>query len=749
MRSCVALVLACTSLIFAGCDRDPAREPAPETGADSSARTVTFNRDVAPIVFRSCSPCHRPGEATPFSLLTFGDFKKKGRQIVEVTESGFMPPWMPELGFGDFEAERRLAPGEVETIRRWVEAGAPEGDPADLPPAPTFPAGWQLGEPDLVITMPEPFEVPASGPDVFRNFVVPVPIRGTRFVEALEFRPGNKRVVHHAIMQIDRSASARTLDAADEIPGFPGMSMAESVPPDGHFLGWTPGKSGSRSPDGMSWRLEQGADLVVQLHILPSGKPETVQCSIGLHFAEQPPTRHPYVILLRNDNIDIPAGQKGYTVEDSFVLPTDVSALAVYPHAHYLGKELQLFAELPGGEKRWLLKIGDWDFNWQDEYRYQDPPDLPKGTRLTMRYSYDNSADNPRNPHRPPRRARFGESSFDEMATLSLQVELVDSANTLAMEEGFARHEMQRNPRSWKAYNNLGTALSKQQRFREAIAVFQQGLEVENSPHLHMNLGSAFGAAGQLDEAIRHLRLALAASPDDTRVQFNLATAHVSAKQPAEAITHLRSVLRSDPRHFGALLALTRLLERAGESAEAIDCCRRALDVRPGNVELRLRLAQLLLRTDQAADAIAQCELLLRAQPNLGVANGIMGLALIASGKRDEGLRCLRQGISGSRGRQRQSLLAKLAMSLASDPASTAAEVDEAVRAATAAAALSRTPQVLDSLAAAQAAGGRYDEAAATAREAIGLAEAAGNSALAAEVRERLELYEASRPYRR
>ena len=387
----------------------------------SDEASVTFNRDVAPIVFRHCVVCHRPGESAPFSLLTYSEARKRAGLIASLTASRFMPPWQPERGTVEFQGERGLSDEEIELIRVWVEQGAVEGDAADLPAPPEFAEGWKLGEPDVVLTLQEPFMLPAEGVDVFRNFVLSIPVSTPRWVKAVELRPGNPRIVHHALIQVDRSRSSRRRDEEDPEPGFPGMDMAGSEAPGGLMVGWTPGKS-PVVDERLAWRLEPGSDMVVQLHMLPSGKPEPVAPKVGFYFTDEVPRDRAFSLLMHNDEIDIPAGEAGYVVEDSLMLPVAVEVLGIYPHAHYLATSVEAYATLPDGGDRLLIRVPNWDFNWQDEYRYKQPLQLPAGSVIHMRYVYDNTSANVRNPNDPPERVRFGNRSFDEMATLTLQV---------------------------------------------------------------------------------------------------------------------------------------------------------------------------------------------------------------------------------------------------------------------------------------------------------------------------------------
>ena len=395
-----------------------------ELEAAPASGRLTFSRDVAPILFRHCATCHRPSGPAPFTVLSYEEVREHARLIVTKTQSRLMPPWPPQPGYGTFTNERRLTVHQIETIRRWVQQGAIEGDRGDLPPQPQFTEGWQLGQPDLVVKLPEPFMLPAGGMDVFRNFVIPLALPATRYVRAVELRPGNPGFVHHALVAIDKTRSARRLDSQDPGVGFGGMDLGEAHPPDGQLVVWAPGLVPFVSNGATAWRLEPGSDLVLQLHMLPSGKPEMIQPSVGFHFANAAPTGPPlYVMRLYADAaLDILPGAKNFVVTDTIDVPADIEVLAVHPHAHFLAKTVEAWATLPNGTRRWLIRIPEWNFNSQDVYWYAKPISLPRGTTIRMRYSYDNSADNVSNPSHPPRRVTAGDRSSDEMAHLSLQV---------------------------------------------------------------------------------------------------------------------------------------------------------------------------------------------------------------------------------------------------------------------------------------------------------------------------------------
>src|SRR5882762_694863 len=260
---------------------------------------VTFSRDVAPIMFQKCAGCHRPGQSAPFALLTYEEIKKHARQIAEVTQRRYMPPWLPEPGYGEFALDRRLSADQIAIFQRWVAEGAVEGNQADLPPLPRFPEGWQLGVPDLVVALPQVYTLSAEGKDVYRNFVLPIPVATLQYVKGVEFLPGNARVIHHAFIDVDETRQSRRLAERQSPPGFDGMELPDSaVMPGGQFLGWQPGKTPNCSSAGLSWVLRTNTDLVLQLHMHPSGKPELVLPAVGFYFTDQPPTNMPFRLAL-------------------------------------------------------------------------------------------------------------------------------------------------------------------------------------------------------------------------------------------------------------------------------------------------------------------------------------------------------------------------------------------------------------------------------------------------------------------
>lgn len=380
----------------------------------ASAPTPSYNKDIAPILYKNCAGCHRPGEVAPFSLLTYQDTAKRAALIASVTKVRVMPPWKAEPGYGQFQDERRLTDEQIALIAAWAKAGTPEGNPADKPAPPTFTDGWQLGKPDRVFTTMAKFTVPADGPDQFRCFVIPMNLETDVNIGAAEFRPDNRRVVHHALLFTDPTGAAKKLAAGSPDNGYtcfggPGFAAA------GLMGGWAPGQVPTKPTPGYAVTLRKGTDLVLQVHYHPSGKPEQDQSSYGF-FVTDPPTKGRAVAILGNNRIDIAPGDAHYVVKVSAVVPSDTALLRITPHAHYLCKDMKVTAHLPDGSVTPLIWIKDWDFNWQGAYTYSSPVPLPKGTRIDMEYVYDNSAANPRNPAKPPVRVTYGEQTTNEMA---------------------------------------------------------------------------------------------------------------------------------------------------------------------------------------------------------------------------------------------------------------------------------------------------------------------------------------------
>jgi tetratricopeptide (TPR) repeat protein len=583
----------------------PALSTSKPTTAESS---VTFNRDIAPIIFQSCSTCHHPGEAGPFPLLTYSDAKKHARQIADVTQARTMPPWLPDPQPLKFADELRLTNVQIDLIQRWVAQGAVEGDPSDLPPQPKFTEGWRLGTPDLILTAQKPLILPPEGTDTYWNFIFRLPIEQTRWMKAIEIHPGDKRYVHHANILVDRGASSRQRET-EPGAGFGGMEIrieSQVFDPDSHLLFWKPGTVPYLEPDGMALRLDKGTDLILNTHMQPSGKPEVIQPMIGLYFTPQPATKFPMLLQLEDDaKLDIPPGQKDFLVTDQFILPVDVDLLAIYPHAHYLGKDIQAFATLPDGAKKTLIHIPNWNLSWQAVYRYADPVFLPKGTKVALRYVYDNSADNPLNPNHPPVRVKAGNRSSDEMCHLWLQVLPIpnDSAQgdpRMLLQEALARHNIGKDPTDFEAHYNLAAMLQAANKLDAAMREYEAALRLRpNDAAANNAMGAALLASGRPGKAVAYLSQALKTRPDYFPAHYNLGNALAAQDDFAEAAEQFRLALQLQPDDADAEANLGSAFAEMGLFSEAKTHFEHALQLNPNHALAKENLEELQRATNK------------------------------------------------------------------------------------------------------------------------------------------------------
>ena len=406
------------TLLLAACQTSPNTPLRPEATGD---RPVTFNNQVVRIFQRNCQTCHRPGEVAPFSLTTYKDAHARRDDIVEAVESRYMPPWKAVPGHGEFTGVRRLSDEEIRVLARWVAEGAPEGEPRDLPAPRTFPTGWRLGTPGAVLAMEEPFTVPPRTKDIYRCFVVPIRIPGEwRMIRASEVLPGNRKIVHHVQTFLDVTGRSVELDQAEPGPGYTcfGGPRFDSV---GGLGGWAPGYPPIEIPSGVAWGIPPGARLVIQVHYNnPGDTPETDVTQIGVHFTGGPFDRRLALVRAYAWGFEIPADAARKTVTASATLAEDLEALSIHAHMHLLGRAMTVTANLPDGTKRPMLRIDDWDFEWQIRYSYTRPVPLPAGTRIEAECVYDNSAANPKNPSKPPRLVTSGFETTDEMCQASV-----------------------------------------------------------------------------------------------------------------------------------------------------------------------------------------------------------------------------------------------------------------------------------------------------------------------------------------
>lgn len=376
----------------------------------------TYAEHIAPIFNRSCVECHRPGEVAPFSLIGYAEASKRAPMLAMITESRRMPPWKPVHGFGEFLDSTRLTDVEIATIKSWAANGAPRGDASKEPKTPEFSSEWALGKPDLILSNATPFKLEAEGADVYRNFVLKTSFKETRWVKAMDVKPGNNSVVHHVIAFIDEKGRSLSLEGRTK-DGQAGYSTfgGPGFNPDSSFGGWAPGLRARHTPAGTAFRLEPGATVVMQVHYHLSGKPETDQTRLGLYFAKEPIEKEMRLAWMANPLFRIPAGAKEHEVKLNFPIPADITIHAVMPHMHLLGRSMKAEAVLPDSKTKPLVWINDWDFNWQMNYVLKDSLKLPRGSAVRVVGSYDNSSDNPYNPNHPPKPVTWGEETTDEM----------------------------------------------------------------------------------------------------------------------------------------------------------------------------------------------------------------------------------------------------------------------------------------------------------------------------------------------
>ncbi len=396
----------------------PARAEASLPTAKATAkakRSLTYAKDIAPILNQNCASCHRPGEIGPFALLSYADAKKRAAQLTSVTESRFMPPWHAE-SHGEFRDERKLTSDQIATIKEWAAAGAPEGNPAAIPAPPKFPQGWTLGKPDLILEPSKAYTLGAEGTDVYRCFVIPGGQTQDRYIAAMEVRPGNAKIVHHVIAYLDGSGKARQHET-ENTDGQPGYTSYGGIgtSPSGSLGGWAPGNMPRLLPDGVGTLFPKGTDVVLQVHYHRSGKAETDQTKLGLYFCKKPVEKRMRIMPIIG-LLSIPAGEANYTVRGfPMPVPSDATILGVMPHMHLLGRDMTVTASLPDGTAKQLVHVPNYDFNWQTTYMYKEPVKVAQGTRLGLIAHYDNSAKNPRNPNNPPKPVKWGEQTADEM----------------------------------------------------------------------------------------------------------------------------------------------------------------------------------------------------------------------------------------------------------------------------------------------------------------------------------------------
>ena len=584
-----------------------------------TAYAVTYADDVAPIIQESCITCHNPNGIGPFSLTNYEEVRRRGRQISEVTQSRYMPPWKPDADYGPaLIGERRLSESQIQSIQSWYASGMESGDLSKLTPYTPPTNEWQLGTPDLIIQLDEPFRLPAEAEDIYQNFVIPLPINKTVYVRAFELMPESRLAIHHALLTVDNTRKSRERDAADPGPGWNGMEIGGD-PPAGHIIGWTPGQEPYQAYPGTAWKLTPGDDLVLQLHMLPTGKPESVNPKLALFFADKEPTLPSYVFQLRNYDIDIPPEDSNYLRTGSMRVPVPVKVVSVYPHAHYLGKDIQLYAKLPNGDTQWLLRIPDWDFNWQGDYRFKDPIDLPAQSTLHMAYTFDNSSLNPRNPSSPPKRVTGGWRSYDEMAEAMIQVIPSNKEDLELLVETQLQYDFELAGGEARYHYYNGIALEQVNEPEQALKAYLKSIELDpEEARAYARVGDLLYQRGEIDDAEAYFDESLAYEPALVTSRLGKAKILLYKKQLRPAGFILKELYSEMPDNLQITMLLSNFYRATNDPVMAQSTMEQGLKYFSKSASFRMEYGRLLLSLSQLSKAEIELQEALRIERNLG-----------------------------------------------------------------------------------------------------------------------------------
>lgn len=364
-------------------------------GATKETNPVTFSKDIAPLFYKHCAECHRAGEIGPMSLMTYKEVRPWARAIREKVLTREMPPWHADPQYGAFSNDRRLSQPDINTIVAWVDQGAPEGNPQDLPPAPPFIAGWNIGQPDMIFYLPKKYPVPATGVIDYQYFTVPTHFKEDRWVQAAEIRPDQRAVVHHIIVFVQTGDKAKA----------EGQRL---------LVGYAPGEQPAILPKGLARKIPAGASLLFQVHYTPNGTATEDRSYVGLIFAKEPPKKQLLTRPIMNQDFVIPPGDPNYTVESSYTFKADAHIHSLMPHMHWRGKDFQFRVTYPDGTSKIILSVPKYSFAWQSIYNLKEPVPAPKGTRVDCLAHFDNSKKNKYNPD-PTKEVRWGDQTWEEM----------------------------------------------------------------------------------------------------------------------------------------------------------------------------------------------------------------------------------------------------------------------------------------------------------------------------------------------
>jgi mono/diheme cytochrome c family protein len=380
--------------------------------------TPTYTKDVAPILQKHCQTCHRPGEAGPFSMLTYEDTKPWAATMKLVVQQKVMPPWFADPNYGHFANERSLSPEEIRTLVAWANTGAQKGDPKDMPPPVKFEEGWGIPKPDMVFQLPKAYSVPESGMVEYQYVIVPTGFTEDRWVQMMEVRPTDRSVVHHIIAYLREPGSDYFKDQKTgeffEAPPPKADDKDTSALPSDFLVGYAPGQPAEILQPGQGKLIKAGSDIVFEVHYTPNGKATTDRTKLGVIFAKEPPKERVLTLSAVNGTFKIPPGDPNYRVDASFDVRTDLKLAGLHPHMHTRGKDFEYRLVFPDGKTETILKVPAYNWHWQLWYNLAEPITLPKGTRIECTAHFDNSANNPENPD-PTKTVIWGQQSWDEM----------------------------------------------------------------------------------------------------------------------------------------------------------------------------------------------------------------------------------------------------------------------------------------------------------------------------------------------
>jgi len=398
LRACALMILSC--------------------GLAAGAAMPTFTKDVAPILQARCQECHRPGEAGPFSLMTYEQARPWAKAMKTAVLQRKMPPWFADPRYGKFSNDHSLKQAEIDTLVAWADGGARQGDKQDLPAPRQFAEGWLIPKPDAIIELPTPYQIPAAGVVEYQHILIPAPFKTDQWVQMAEARPTDRAHVHHVIAFIREPGSKWLKDAKPGIPFVPEKVKEEDTDtselPSDFLVGYAPGQPPERFEPGQAKLIRAGSDIILQVHYTTNGTASTDRTRIGLIFAKQPPAKRVFTVSATNGKFKIPAGDPNYRVDAEFELGSDVTLYGLHPHMHGRGKDFEYRVKFPSGDTRTLLSVPNYRATWQLWYDLAEPIPLPKGTKIECTAHFDNSANNPLNAD-PTKDVVWGDQSWDEM----------------------------------------------------------------------------------------------------------------------------------------------------------------------------------------------------------------------------------------------------------------------------------------------------------------------------------------------